>query len=493
MKKRPNIVMFIPDHYRGDTLGHLGNLGAYTPNLDKLASEGVSFSNTYCQNPVCSPSRCSFLSGWYPHVMGHRTMNHLMQPNEQVILKTLKDAGYWTWFGGKNDVVAAQFGFHDYCNVKFEPHPSAKSWLSRKPDKEWRGSLGDDTFYAQFRGKIELEPGESMFWDLDLACVSGAIDLIKEAPEGRPMCIYLPLIFPHLPFCVEEPWFSKINRSKVPSRIPTPTDWSTRPAIEKMLFENYGMKTWTEERWRELKAVYYGMCSRQDYLVGLVVDALKNKGIWDDTLFMFFSDHGEYAGDYGLIDINQNTFEDSLTKVPLIIKPPASIKIKNKGERKELVELLDIVATIEEIAGVSMPQDHFSKSLVPLITDSNAEHRDAVFSEGGRLNGEFQAYELDVGQALVPQGKYFPRLKIQRSNGHENGKAVMCRTKDYKFISRLYEKSELYDLRTDPQELINRIEDQSLTSVVSSMKDRVLKFFLETGDIVPRTIDKRGE
>ena len=94
MMDQPNIVIFNPDQWRGDVLGHVGNPGAVTPHLDALvAKDGVSFSQAFCQNTVCTPSRCSFMTGWYPHVRGHRTMFHMLQPDEPMLLRTLKDNG----------------------------------------------------------------------------------------------------------------------------------------------------------------------------------------------------------------------------------------------------------------------------------------------------------------------------------------------------------------------------------------------------------------
>ena len=95
MNKRPHIVIFNPDQWRGDVLGHVGNPAAVTPHLDRMVrTDGVSFRNAFCQNTVCTPSRCSFMTGWYPHVRGHRTMFHMLQPDEPMLLKTLKDNGY---------------------------------------------------------------------------------------------------------------------------------------------------------------------------------------------------------------------------------------------------------------------------------------------------------------------------------------------------------------------------------------------------------------
>jgi arylsulfatase A-like enzyme len=103
---RPNILIFNPDQWRGDVMGHLGNPAAVTPNLDAAAAtDFVSFRNAFCQNGVCTPSRCSFMTGWYPHVRGHRTMFHMLRGDEPMLLRTLKDNGYFVWWCGKNDVV----------------------------------------------------------------------------------------------------------------------------------------------------------------------------------------------------------------------------------------------------------------------------------------------------------------------------------------------------------------------------------------------------
>lgn len=107
MGKRPNIVIINPDQMRADSLAHLGNPASITPNLDQLAKEGVSFANAFCQNPVCTPSRCSFMSGWYPHVHGHRTMNHMMHDGEPVLLRRLKEHGYHVWMNQRNDLLPA--------------------------------------------------------------------------------------------------------------------------------------------------------------------------------------------------------------------------------------------------------------------------------------------------------------------------------------------------------------------------------------------------
>ncbi|MHC4981922.1 MAG: sulfatase-like hydrolase/transferase [Planctomycetota bacterium] len=486
-RKRPNIVIFSPDHYRGEALAHMGNACVQTPNLDRLCrTDAVSFRNAFCQNPVCTPSRCSFMSGWYPHVRGHRTMFHMLRHDEPVLLRRLKEEGYFVWWGGKNDLVPAQHGFDEYCDVKYVPPRP----LDHDGRGNWRGEPDGDTFYSFFKGQLEKPEAESLYYDHDWAMVLGAIEQVKSHDGERPLCIYLPLVYPHPPFAVEEPFFSMIDRSKVPPRIPAPENWTGKPSMLRGIYERSNMQGWTEERWNELRAVYYGMCSRVDHQLGLLIDALREKGTYDATAIFFFSDHGAYVGDYGLVDVNQNTFEDSLIRVPLVIKPPADVPAK-AGISDAMVELLDFPATVEDMLGLKPRQAHFGRSLLPLIAGQTQGHRDAVFCEGGRLHGERHCMELEYAPGRDPRDIYYPRLSLQAGEGPEHTKAVMCRTSRYKYVRRLYEDDELYDLLKDPAELNNRAGDPRFSAVLAELKQRLLRFFVETGDVVPFEPDSR--
>ena len=492
-QKQPHILIFNPDQWRGDVLGHLHNPAAITPNLDRIvATDAVSFSNAFCQNPVCTPSRCSFMSGWYPHVRGHRTMFHMMQPDEPVLLRDLKEMGYYVWWGGKNDLVPGQNGFDDYCDVKYQADPDSNR--TKFPNlhgwDEWRGPKEDDNFYSFYYGKIDTPEGEPYAFDDDWAMIEGALDLIHDAPSDQPLCIYLPLGYPHPPFAVEDPWYSQIDRDQLPERIPTPENWEGFPSLLKGIFERQRLQSWSEERWAELLATYYGMCARVDAQFGMIVDALKETEMYDDTAIFFFSDHGEFAGNYGLVEKTQNTFQDSLTRVPFIIKPPKGTKIQ-PGVRNVLVELVDMRATVENLIDLVPDYTHFGKSLLPVIGGETFEHRDAVFCEGGRIHGETHAMELESSSHQSSQGLYWPRVGLQSSEGPEHTKAVMCRTQTHKYVRRLYEKDELYDLVKDPQELHNQIDNPAYADVLATLKDRLLTFYLETGDVVRHSPDLR--
>ena len=488
MQRRPHIVIFNPDQWRGDTLGHVGNPAAMTPNLDRaVRTDTVSFRNAFCQNPVCTPSRCSFMSGWYPHVNGHRTMFHMMRPHEPVLLRTLKENGYFVWWGGKNDLVPGQNGYEAYCDVKYKAPPSPTGHARKK---EWRGEPGSDTYYSFLAGKIETEDGQP-YRDGDWRNLLGAIDLVRNRPADKPLCIYLPLGYPHPPYQVEEPFYSMTDRAKLPARLPTPEGWRGKPSLLKGIWERQRMQTWTEERWTELRGAYYGMCARVDHQYGLLMDALREAGIYDNTAVFFFADHGDFTGDYGLVEKTQNTFEDCLTRVPFLVKPPKETPVRPRV-CDALVELIDFPATVEALLDLTPGHTHFGRSLLPLIEGATREHRDAVFCEGGRLRGERHAMEWESTTSTVPEGMYWPRVGLQiQDDGPEHTKAVMCRTKEFKYVRRLYEADELYDLRRDPGELVNRIDDPALAPQLAALKERMLTFFLETGDAVPHETDRR--
>jgi len=513
MPRKPHIILFNPDQYRGEALGHMGNAAVKTPVLDELtATDAVSFSGAYCQNPVCTPSRCSFMTGWYPHVHGHRTMFHMLhaeraQPN---LLGILKENGYVVWWGGKNDLVPGQDGYQQHCTVKFEPSdedyrrwghepkPGLHSWTP------WRGAPDGDNYYSFLAG--QLPTGEdSVYCDGDWANVLGAIDFIRSYEGEEPLCIYLPLLYPHPPYGVEEPFYGSTDRDALPPRIPAPPDWEAagKPSILAGIHGRQGIDGWTEKRFTELRATYYGMCNRIDHQLGLVVDALKDRGFYDESALFFFSDHGDFTGDYGLVEKTQNTFEDVLTRVPLVVKPPAGMAGVGTGGTEvggvygvshALVELVDLPATIFEMTGIDPGYWHFGRSLAPLLAGATDTHRDEVHCEGGRLRGERAAMELDslTRSPRPEESLYFPRVGLQASDeGDWHTKASMVRTKAYKYVRRLYESDELYDLKADPGEQNNRIDDPELAQVLAEMRLRLLSWYQETADVVPFDADRR--
>lgn len=503
-QRRPHIIVFNPDQWRGDVLGHLGNEGAHTPVLDDwVRTDAVSFRNAFTQSPVCTPSRCSFMSGWYPHVRGHRTMHHMMRPNEPVLLRTLKENGYFVWWGGKNDLVPAANGHDAYCDVRYdgEPVDALRPLFAMDEEDTWRGAPGSDTYYSFYVGRLPTAPGEP-YYDRDWAAVLAAVEQIRTWGERariadgdvQPLCLYLPIRYPHPPYAIEDPWFGMIDRSALPPRVPTPTEPDGPPGKPRMLHEirqRQGLTQWPEDRWTALRATYYAMCARVDHQFGLVLSALREAGLYDDAAVFFFSDHGDFTGDYGLVEKTQNTFEDCLSRVPFLVKPPAGTPIRPRVT-DALAELVDFSATVEDLTGIEPAHSHFGRSLLSVIAGDTDTHRDAVFCEGGRRRDEVHAKELESRAGQVPTGLYWPRLSVQSGPGDEHTKAVMCRTAELKYVRRLYEDDELYDLHEDPFEQRNVAADPRYADRLAQLVERTLTWYQETCDVVPLIPDERG-
>ncbi len=489
MSKKPNIVWFLGDQMRADALSHLGNPISKTPNMDALLQEGVSFRNAYCQNPVCVPSRCSFLSGLYPHTLGHRTMHFLQNSDEPNILRIMKEAGYEVIWIGTNDVIPSSISKLSYCDEYYDgihaenradyiPDPSALQHHGpMRPKMPFTKDM-----YSFCIGKLENEirMGQS-----DNGCIQAALDYLerrKKEGSEKPFFLYCSLNFPHPPYGCTEPWYSLIERSNKWKRKPYVTG---KPSMMTETADNMDLHDYSEEKWNELRAVYLGMVAKVDHQLGEVINKLKETGVYDDTSLFVFADHGDYTGDYDLVEKVQNCFENSLTNIPLIIKPAKQFEVKPRIT-EALAELTDLSATVSEMTETPLNYVSYGKSLLPVIAGSE-EGKDAVFAEGGRIHGETQAMEQGHND---PEDPYWPRLSVQQKEGAQHTKAAMIRMGNLKYVMRLYEEDEFYDLKKDPQELINEINNPLYAAQLNELKERMLEWYMESADYVPKRKDR---
>jgi len=492
MKKKPHIIIFNPDQMQNSALGHMGeNPAAQTPFLDEFArTEAVSYRNAYCQNPVCVPSRCSFLTGLYPHVNGHRTMHHMLHCHESSILMELKNAGYHVWMNSRNDFLPGQDdeAFTNHADEVFYGCEVPRAPGPENPDI--RGEHGNKNYYSHYTGRLKTDE-RGINYNGDDEAVDAAIARIKNPVEDKPMCLFLGLILPHPDYAIEEPYFSAIDRSKLPSRVKTRIGDVPEPKIEAMIREGQGMHDYTEADWDELRACYAGMCSKIDVQFQRLCDALKEAGIYDDCAIFFFSDHGDYQGQFGLSEKNQNTFYDNLTRVPFLIKPPKDIPIE-PGVSESIVELIDFYATAMEFAGVQPDHSHFGISLRESIANCSLPVREYACCEGGRLKGEIhcdESHTLGHG-GTDPASTYWPRQRAQEDDVAHT-KATMLRTSKYKYVRRLYEEDQLFDIENDTGEQNNLVMLPSMMPVLAEMRLMMLDWYQQTCDIVPLVYDDR--
>ena len=469
-------------------MGHLGNPAAVTPFLDSFAhTEAVSFRNAFCQNPVCVPSRCSFTTGLYPHTNGHRTMTHLLRPHETSLFEELKNEGYYVWMNARNDLVAGQ-----YAGL-VERHASEIYYggeSSQAPGPEVsRGENGGKNYYSFYGGRLGLdESGRN--YSSDDEDLDAAIARIKSKPRNQPLCLFLGLILPHTPYQEEEPYFTKVERSKLPARI-RPEECSGKADIHAAVRSRQGMEQYDEADWSELRACYLGMCNKVDAMFAKLCQALQDTGEYDNSAIFFLSDHGDFTGDYGLVEKAQNSFEDCLTRVPLLVKPPKGVDL-DPGISDSLVELVDFYATAMDFAGAKPTHTSYGRSLRPILAHRQRELRDFVCCEGGRNPEEIHCdeYHANGPNGTNPAHPYWPR-HVSQTDPDAHAKGFMLRTRDWKLVSRVNGKDELYDLKNDSKEQHNIYGTAGTRTITAALKEKQLLWLMRTADAVPFDYDSR--
>lgn len=489
VSERPNIIIFNPDQMRADAMGHLGNPAAKTPFLDSFAqTESVSFRNAFCQNPVCVPSRCSFTTGLYPHTTGHRTMAYLLREQETSLFKELKDAGYYVWMNARNDLIAGQIPGLMERHASEIYYGGGESSSAPGPSIQ-RGQPGGKEYYSFFGGQLGLDENGRNY-SPDDEDLDAAIARIKEKPKDQPLCLFLGAINPHPPYQVEEPYYSAIDRSKLPLRI-RPESCSGKSDIEGKIYSHQGMDQYTEEDWNELRACYLGMCMKVDDMFRKLCEALKEADEYDNSAIFFFSDHGDFTGDYGLSEKAQNTFEDCLTNVPFLVKPPKGFDL-DPGISDSLVELVDFYATAMDFAQAEPTHTQYGCSLKGILSDRTISVREFVTCEGGRNPNEIHCDEFHANgpKGTQPFHPYWPRHFAQ-TDPDAHAKGFMLRTKQWKLVSRINGKDELYDLTADQQELHNLFGESGMETITAELKTKQLTWLMETADVVPYDYDSR--
>ena len=466
-KELPNIVLFVVDEMRGDTisLGKRHNSAIKTPNIDQLAREGAAFTKCFTVNPVCVPSRCCTFTGQYVHSNSHRSLYQLLQPHEENLFKFLKENGYEVIWIGRNDLFDKESikssvtrRIHSRMGL-YKENPFPKDHYLRK------------SFYF---GKREQKEGK----DTDYNIIQKALKYLDSSPN-KPFCLYIALRHPHPPYTIEEPYFSMYNRNEIP--IPIPPKLDDKPEFMGLIYERYGLNNLKKEDFREILATYYGMITRIDDQFGQVITKLKEVGLYDNSAIFFFSDHGDYAGNYGLTEKWSNAFQDSLVNVPLVMKIPGILPENDIFD--QLVETIDIFPTILEISQINTPYTHFGKSLIPLLKGQRSIHRNAVFAEGGYNIREPQCFESVIKDPDLPgAGIYYDKTNLQIENPSTVTRSAMIRTKLWKLIIRDGAKEELYDLMNDPNELNNLIDIYAFDKVKADLKEKLLRWYLRTSD-----------
>ncbi len=426
----PNILWICTDQQRFDTIHALNNPHINTPNLDRLVAEGVAFTHAFCQSPICTPSRASFLTGMYPSsVHGCMNGNDKWAEAAPLVTKLLADVGYTCGLAGKLHLAGAQ--------GRTEPRPNDDGyavfhWSHGVHDQwppgqhayaDWLREQGHDL------GKMLENPAaippelHQTTW-----CTDRALDFIETT--GQHWLMSVNVFDPHVPFDPPQPYLDRYVVDDMPGPLFRESDLEAQARLNNIDFQNPARRPEQfNAQW--IQAAYYAMIELIDDNVGRMLDALERTGQRENTVVIFMSDHGEMLGDHGLV-AKGCRFYEGLVRVPLIMSWPGHFPTGTVSNA--LVELTDIAPTLLEIAEQPIPAQMQGQSLLPILNGSTAphQHRDFVRCEYYRALNPSARPEFNGTYATMLRDT---RYKLVVYHGHEIG--------------------ELFDLETDPGEFKN--------------------------------------
>lgn len=450
--KKTNFLIIMTDQMRPDSLGCYGDDVAITPNIDQLAGEGVVFDNCYVQNPLCCPSRYSILTGRYPHCHGVRSNWYAPRPGETSFAHRLKRAGYRTGMIGKMHLTPwhDSFGFDGRIIAEGKNNPHVQDDYERFLNKHGRSrkelyDYNSPEFIENGTARKSTLPQE-----LHIDSFVGRATCEYLRNTDGPFCLVSSFNGPHNPYDPPAPYDELFIDKSLPKRNMTDGEIEKKPKeaynyINNRLKRLYKTDEMTDEQIHLTKANYYANITLIDNWVGRIVATLKQQDLYDNTVIIFLSDHGDLLGDHGLV-FKQCFYEQSI-KSPLIVHAPSVFK---PGRSSALVESIDLFSTLCDMAGASPGEGRQSKSLLPLLRDAGRrnKHREAAFAEN-----------------------YFGRMVR-----HENYKMVYYPGKPY---------GELYDLADDPDEQNNLWGRLEGSEIKSKLKDLLLEWSFASEDELP--------
>jgi arylsulfatase A-like enzyme len=473
--KRPNLILFMPDELRADALSCFGNPVCRTPNLDKLAAEGTKFSHCYVQYPVCGASRCSLLTGWPTSVRGHRSLYYFLRPEEPNLFRYLKQNGYDVLWYGKNDALAAQSFYESVTEWDDQLHQGKRS--NQVGTNPW--PFGDPRYYSF----LYSEGGDRRDTP-DYQHLQGAIRILERKHQDRPFCLFLPLGSPHPPYGGPEGFHNLYDPAKLPPL--RPMGLPKKPSFYEGIRKAYNISSLPEGLFRRIRAVYLGRVSFTDWLFGELLEAVERTQHMNDTAIFVLSDHGDYAGDYGLVEKWPSDLGDVLTHVPLIARVPGGVP---SHISENIVELFDVMATCLDLAEIEAHHTHFARSLLPQIHGQPGTPERAAFSEGGYNIYEPQCYEP---ANRSPREIYYPKERLEVDQPEMVTRAAMVRTHTHKLVLRPSGQSELYAYEEDPNELHNLYGDAAVAGVQHELERRLAAWYVNTTGVAPFDKDQRS-
>jgi len=411
---RPNILMVMTDQQRWDAMGCVSDWLA-TPNIDRIARSGMRFSDAYTNSPVCIPARVSLATGRYPHNTGvwENRNKYTLPPETPTWMQALRGAGYATSVFGKThlhphtgDLRDREHLLHAYGldHVDEIAGPRATNVARSHMTDRWEEAGVYAAYQEDSRERFQNKPWVARPTPVplehyaDVYVGQQAKAWLQERDQADPWFCWVSFGGPHEPWDAPEPYASMYDPGAMPVPLQAEPSRSQRPrgVLDRRLRQRPALEPGDVAR---LRANYAGNMTLIDDQVGEILRVLEDRGQLDDTVIALVSDHGEMNGDFGLL-YKQN-FLNPAVRVPFLIKAPG----KAAGATSTVpVELMDVGATLLELAGAEPVEGSYAQSLVPVLEDPSRPHRAAALSE---LSGEVMLATSEWKVALNRNGRIY--------------------------------------------------------------------------------------
>ena len=476
-----NVLFIMADQLRRDYLSCYGALHLSTPHIDALAAKGVRFDNAYAQGPVCGVSRMSYYTGRYMSSHGS-TWNFVPLPLHNVTLGDyLRPLGLRVAVVGKTHFVPDRVGLRRLNATLSAPEAGWSLEGGFEPyardDGVWSGpTMPLDNNYAAYL-RAHGFPGTNPWhdwansaraadgtilsgWDMRWAHLPAAapepatetayttdraIEFIEEC-AGEPWCLHLSYIKPHWPYVAAYPYHALYSADDVPDPVRAPSEHlAPHPVLAGFQSQPASRTFSNESRRRHVIPAYMGLIKQLDDHIGRLCALLTERKLWDSTLVVFCSDHGDYLGDHWLGE--KELFHDTVVAVPLIVVHPSATSRRGAVEQR-LVESIDLLPTFIDALGGAAPSHQLEgRSLLPLLLSD--------------------APATPWREYAVSEGDYAFRSDVRERTGLpvDGCRMVMLRSEDWKYIHYENLPPQLFDLRGDPLELCDRGTDPALAAV----------------------------
>ncbi len=424
---RPNVLFLFSDQHNARCLSCYEHPDVKTPNLDRLASEGTRFTNAYCNNPICTPSRISYLSSLYPSTHGYYGL-YGPEPQQKMtsIFKWYREHGYRTGALGK--LHTPRYWIERDCQFvydEFIEHPKyleGAGLYGKNDNRKFTGRENDNA------GPSELPYEHSVEAALLKQTLRFIDNLGEPADRGdgnAPWLAWMSFARPHQPYTPSEPFASQVPPEKV-----------TLPPVsndEKLRTINQRLKI-TEGKLRRIVSAYLGLVAQIDHTIGILLKELEKRNQLENTVIIYAADHGDYAGEHGLFEKQGGISYRAICRVPLIIRYPAFV---GRGVRSELVESVDVFPSICDLCGIPEPNTVQGKSMLPLLGENPQAIRQTALTE-------------NCYRKAITDGRY--RYVTNVGN----------------------EPDELYDTQTDSWELNNLIDEADYSEIAVNLLRQLL-------------------